>query len=53
MSRKTAVGATEFPYGAFINAAISFVLLASALYLLVVWPINKLHERLAPPRPGP
>ncbi|MGA5638348.1 large conductance mechanosensitive channel protein MscL [Streptomyces cinereoruber] len=49
MNRKTfTVGATQFPYGAFINAVISFVLLASALYFLVVLPINKLHERLAP-----
>ncbi|MFF9476594.1 large conductance mechanosensitive channel protein MscL [Streptomyces roseolus] len=49
MSRKSfSVGATEFPYGTFVNAAISFVLLASALYFLVVLPINKLHERLAP-----
>ncbi|MER7484272.1 large conductance mechanosensitive channel protein MscL [Streptomyces sp. NPDC126510] len=49
MSHKTfTLGATEFPYGAFINAAISFLLLASALYFLVVLPINKLHERLAP-----
>ncbi|MEU3843783.1 MscL family protein [Streptomyces sp. NPDC028635] len=49
MSRKTfTVGATKFPYGAFINAAISFLLLASALYFLVVLPINKLQERVAP-----
>ncbi|WP_030722997.1 large conductance mechanosensitive channel protein MscL [Streptomyces sp. NRRL F-2580] len=49
MSHKAfTVGATQFPYGAFINAAISFLLLATALYFLVVLPINKLHERLAP-----
>ncbi|MFD3808668.1 large conductance mechanosensitive channel protein MscL [Streptomyces sp. NPDC058611] len=49
MSRKAfTVGATQFPYGAFINAAISFLLLATALYFLVVLPINKLHQRLAP-----
>ncbi|MEU3290314.1 large conductance mechanosensitive channel protein MscL [Streptomyces longwoodensis] len=49
MARKTfTVGSTKFPYGAFINAAISFLLLAAALYFLVVLPINKLHERLAP-----
>ncbi|WP_432020930.1 large conductance mechanosensitive channel protein MscL [Streptomyces sp. 1222.5] len=49
MSRKTfTVGATKFSYGAFVNATISFLLLASALYFLVVLPINKLHERLAP-----
>ncbi|MEU6366530.1 large conductance mechanosensitive channel protein MscL [Streptomyces sp. NPDC046931] len=49
MSRKTfTVGAIKFPYGAFVNAAISFLLIAGALYFLVVLPINKLHERLAP-----
>jgi len=32
---------------AFVNAAISFIPLASALYFLVVLPINELHERLA------
>ena len=42
------VGGIKFPYGAFLNAAISFLLVASALYFLVVLPINKLHERLAP-----
>ncbi|MFJ8142272.1 large conductance mechanosensitive channel protein MscL [Streptomyces sp. NPDC096013] len=47
MSRKAfTVGAIKFPYGAFINAAISFLLLAGALYFLVVPPVNKLHERL-------
>ncbi|MET9572430.1 MscL family protein [Streptomyces virginiae] len=49
MSHKAfTVGATQFPYGALINVAISFLLLATALYFLVVLPINKLHERLAP-----
>ncbi|MER7983880.1 large conductance mechanosensitive channel protein MscL [Streptomyces sp. NPDC095817] len=49
MSHKAfTAGATKFPYGAFINAAISFLLLASALYFLVVLPINKLHDRFAP-----
>ncbi|MFF3015456.1 MscL family protein [Streptomyces sp. NPDC057939] len=49
MNRKTfTMGATQFPYGTFINAAISFVPLAGALYFLVVLPNNKLHERLAP-----
>ncbi|WP_420716434.1 large conductance mechanosensitive channel protein MscL [Streptomyces sp. H27-H1] len=42
------LGGTDFPYGSFINAAISFVLVAAALYFLVVAPMNKLHERFAP-----
>ncbi|MCY0924065.1 MscL family protein [Streptomyces sp. H27-G5] len=46
MSRKAfTIGTTEFPYGAFINPVISFLLLATALYFLLVLPINK---RLAP-----
>ncbi|MEU9984058.1 large conductance mechanosensitive channel protein MscL [Streptomyces sp. NPDC050856] len=48
-SRKTfTIGRTIFPYGGFINATISFLLIASALYFLVVLPVNKLHERFAP-----
>ncbi|GHB31763.1 large-conductance mechanosensitive channel [Streptomyces chryseus] len=48
-SRKTfTIGQTVFPYGNFINAMISFLLIACALYFLVVLPVNKLHERFAP-----
>ncbi|WBB78026.1 large conductance mechanosensitive channel protein MscL [Micromonospora sp. WMMD882] len=35
----------EFDYVAFINALITFVLTAAALYFLVVFPMNKLAER--------
>ncbi|MFJ3223365.1 large conductance mechanosensitive channel protein MscL [Streptomyces sp. NPDC086783] len=49
LSRKTfTAGGTDFPYGAFINASISFLLVATALYFLVVLPVNKLHQRIAP-----
>ena len=34
-----------FDYGAFINAVITFLLTAAALYFLVVFPMNKLAER--------
>ncbi|WP_189707915.1 large conductance mechanosensitive channel protein MscL [Streptomyces anandii] len=48
-SRRTfKVAGTVFPYGSFVNAAISFLLVACALYFLVVLPVNKLHERFAP-----
>jgi large conductance mechanosensitive channel len=33
-----------FNYGAFINAVITFLLTAAALYFLVVVPMNKLNE---------
>jgi large conductance mechanosensitive channel len=34
-----------FDYGAFLNAIVTFLLTAAALYLLVVFPMNKLAER--------
>jgi large conductance mechanosensitive channel len=34
-----------FDYGAFINAAITFVLTAAAIYFIVVMPYNTLRER--------
>jgi large conductance mechanosensitive channel len=36
-----------FDWAAFINACITFVITAAALYLLVVLPMNKLAERRA------
>jgi large conductance mechanosensitive channel len=38
---------STFGYGAFINALISFVLIAAAIYFAVVLPLNKLAERRA------
>lgn len=34
-----------FDYGAFINAVITFVLTAAAIYFIVVMPYNTLRER--------
>lgn len=36
-----------FDYGSFINAAITFLITAAALYFLVVAPMNALNERRA------
>src|SRR5579885_3412161 len=36
---------SRFPYGDFINAAISFVILAAVIFFFVVKPINTLIER--------
>lgn len=36
-----------FTYGVFINALISFLLIAAAVYFVVVAPMNKLAERRA------
>ena len=40
------IGGTAFPYGEFLNAVISFVLIAAAVYFLVVTPINALVARM-------
>lgn len=44
-----------FPYGAFVNAVVSFVLIAAVVYFFVVVPINRLMERFkpAPDEPTP
>ena len=36
---------SEFRYGEFINALITFALIAAALFLLVVWLVNVLMKR--------
>ncbi len=36
---------SKFPYGDFINAVISFVLVAAAVYYFVVLPVNTLMKR--------
>ena len=38
---------SRFLYGDFINAVISFLLIAAAVYFVVVAPMNKLAERRA------
>jgi large conductance mechanosensitive channel len=40
------LGATVFPIGDFINAAISFLLIAAAVYFFVVTPVNALVARM-------
>jgi large conductance mechanosensitive channel len=40
------VGTTVFPVGDFINSAISFLLIAAAVYFFVVTPINALVARM-------
>jgi large conductance mechanosensitive channel len=39
------VNNSKFAYGHFINAVISFLIIAAVLYFLVVLPVNKLMER--------
>jgi large conductance mechanosensitive channel len=40
------IGSTPFPVGDFINAAVSFVLVAAAVYFFVITPINALISRM-------
>ena len=42
------VNHSQFTYGLFLNALISFLLIAAAVYFLVVLPINTLMERFKP-----
>jgi large conductance mechanosensitive channel len=39
------VNGSVFRYGLFINAVISFLMVAAAIYYLVVAPMNKIKER--------
>jgi large conductance mechanosensitive channel len=41
------VNKSQFHYGLFINAIISFISVAAAIYFFVVYPLNKLAERRA------
>jgi large conductance mechanosensitive channel len=38
---------SRFLYGSFINAVVSFVLVAAAIYFVIVVPMNKVAERRA------
>jgi len=41
------INRSEFMYGEFLNAIISFLLMATALFFLVVQPLNHLQTRIA------
>jgi large conductance mechanosensitive channel len=49
------VSHVTFPYGGFITALVSFVLIAAAVYFFVVVPVNRLMDRFkpAPDEPTP
>lgn len=46
------VNATPIYVGNFLNAAISFLIVASVVYFGVVLPLNKLLARFTPPAPA-
>ena len=41
------IGRGVFTYGVFLNALVTFLLVAAAVYFVVVMPLNKLAERRA------
>jgi large conductance mechanosensitive channel len=41
------INGSTFKYGALINAIVSFLSIAAAIYFLIVLPLNKLAERRA------
>jgi large conductance mechanosensitive channel len=47
------VGETAFPYGAFLNALISFLLVAAVIYFAVVLPVSRLQARFNPVKDQP
>ncbi|MFI6157960.1 large conductance mechanosensitive channel protein MscL [Kitasatospora sp. NPDC051170] len=47
------VAGTRFPYGVFVNALISFVLVAAVIYFAVVVPVTKLQARMDRDKPAP
>ena len=52
-ARTLRIAGSLFPYGAFINGLIAFVLTASALYYFVVLPTNRLMTRFQGERDAP
>ena len=40
------IGGTEFPYGLFLNALVSFLIIAAVVFFLVVRPMNTLMARV-------
>jgi large conductance mechanosensitive channel len=49
---KFTVNTTTFPIGDFINAVISFILIAAAVYFFVVVPVNWLMARMHKDEPA-
>jgi large conductance mechanosensitive channel len=52
-ARTLRIAGTVFPYGAFVNGLIAFILTALALYYFVVLPTNELMSRFHGEKPAP
>jgi large conductance mechanosensitive channel len=46
------VNRSRFLIGEFINALLSFLVVAIVIYFLVILPVNKINERVSPPPPS-
>jgi large conductance mechanosensitive channel len=47
------VNNSKFLYGDFFNAVVSFLLIAAAIYFLIVLPMNAIQARFKKPEPPP
>jgi large conductance mechanosensitive channel len=47
------INGSRFAYGDFLNALVTFLLVATVVFFLVVKPVNALMAALAPEEPGP
>jgi large conductance mechanosensitive channel len=47
------VNNSKFLYGDFLNAVVSFVLIAAAIYFIIVVPMNKIQARFKKPEAAP
>ena len=45
------INSSEFRYGEFLNAVIAFLTIATAVFWLVVLPVNRLMSAMRPERP--
>jgi large conductance mechanosensitive channel len=45
------INGSKFGYGEFLNALLSFLLIAAVVFFLIVKPLNELMERFRPQKP--
>ena len=46
------INTSRFGFGAFINAVVSFLVIAAVIYFFIVLPVNKLMDRYKPQEPA-
>lgn len=47
------INSSQFMYGTFLNAVISFVIIATTIYFFVITPLNKLMSQINKNKPEP